>query len=466
MEIVSLNFAAYTVITAVIYHLLSRKYKSIWLLGISYLFYFLVDVRYALVLFILSSINYLLASWSQKSKSVRVLPNIAVALNLLSFLLLKWLSSRYSGSLFGVGNNPAGWLLPVGFSFYVLQLISFQIAIKKMKFTDLPPFGRFLLCFSYFPKLLSGPIEKPVLFLQKLDRPKLVDISVLGDAFGLIFIGLLRKVLIADGLTGMVSQNFKTDGNPSWLSILVYGIILYNDFAGYTSIVRGVSLFFGIELSPNFQQPYLARNISEFWSSWHISLTTWLRETIFFPLSRKIAKQKGFIYLLMNVCVPPLVTMLASGLWHGFSLGMLVWGAIYGVLLIIERLLYEIWPVLRPSRLNPMGQFVSWAITFFIVCMSWLPFSTITLKQSISAIIYLFINPTFSGHSQPGFPMVLILLSFVFDYLSQKFRSEFWWRYLSQPLRTIGLAVCLFMLAAAFIYHLHSPVDIFIYQGF
>ncbi len=128
-----------------------------------------------------------------------------------------------------------------------------------------------------------------------MTEPKLVDKKVLGDAFGLIFNGLLRKLLIADGLSAMVPDAFLLDGNPSWLALITYAIIIYNDFSGYTSLVRGVSLFFGIELSSNFQQPYLARNFSEFWNRWHISLTAWLRETIYFPLSRKINKQKSYL---------------------------------------------------------------------------------------------------------------------------------------------------------------------------
>lgn len=456
----------FSFIAVIFYHLLPWKYKTVWLLFISYLFYILVDFRYALVLLILASTNYLISFISQKSRKPKLLFNTAIILDLLALLSLKWLTSKYTGGFLGIDNFQTFWLLPIGFSFYILQLISFQLAVRKNAFPAFPGFIQFQLFLVYFPKLLSGPIEKPANFLRLINEPKLVDKKVIGDAFGLIYNGLLRKLVIADGLSAMVPYAFLLDGNPSWLALITYAFIIYNDFSGYTSLVRGVSLFFGIELSQNFQQPYLARNFSEFWNRWHISLTTWLRVTIYFPLSRKIDKQKSFFHLLFNISLPPMATMLASGLWHGFSLGMVFWGGFHGLLLIFERLIYEIFPTLRPTRLNKTGQLFSRILTFSIICLSWLPFQSASLKQSIFSMLLLFMKPNICNTFTVIFPMVLILFSLSLDNLMEKYKNEYWWRFLNQPIRTLALAATVLMLMAAVVSHIGAPTDIFIYQGF
>lgn len=161
-----------------------------------------------------------------------------------------------------------------------------------------------------------------------------------------------------------------------------------------------------------------------------------------------------------------MVTMLVSGLWHGFSLGMLVWGGLHGMFLISERIVYELKPTLRPGQLKPFGQLISWMITFFLVCLTWLPFYTATLKQAIRVFSSLFTNPVWFGEIQPIVPIFLIVFSFALDYLMQKYNDELWWKNLALPIRAIGLAACLMMLSAAILFQLDLPGKIFIYQGF
>ena len=134
--------------------------------------------------------------------------------------------------------------------------------------------------------------------------------------------------------------------------LIVYGFALYNDFAGYTGVVRGVSGLFGIELSPNFNVPYFARSLSEFWSRWHITLSQWLRDYIYFPTSRALLRRNPSRANISNILLPPLLTMLASGLWHGTGWAMLLWGALHGVYLIRERLL-ALWHPAGPPPLQP-----------------------------------------------------------------------------------------------------------------
>ncbi len=334
MEIISLQFAAFVVIVVSIYHLLPFSLKKSWLLVVSIIFYFLIDLRYLFVLALLVFMNYWFAYRFFHSSQTKKFTNFALLLNISSFGLLKILTSRYPSQFFGGSEIfQSGWLLPVGFSFYVLQLISFQLDIRNKRITDLPSLLDFALFLLYFPKLLSGPIEKPKLFLKQLDSPKVVDNATISHGAGLIFLGVFRKIVIANLLSFYMPNWTKDIYIVGWSHVFGYVILLYNDFAGYTSVVRGVSYLLGIELSPNFQQPFLSQNFSEFWNRWHISLSTWLRENIYFPLSRKLSRNSGSFFAVTSaIVIPPMITMLASGFWHGASLAMLLWGSLQGVL--------------------------------------------------------------------------------------------------------------------------------------
>jgi alginate O-acetyltransferase complex protein AlgI len=462
LDILSWQFALFACVTAVIYHLLPWSWKHVWLLVASCGFYAFLDIRYPVVLLILAVANYYLSALSVKKNS-GFYSNAALLINVLSFGLLKWLTSPYSTTL---GFETGKWILPVGFSFYLLQLISYQINIRSKKIPVVPYFIDFALYTTYFPKLLSGPIEKPVTFLQKLNNPLIVNNDVLRKALGLIVNGLFRKVIIANLLKVLVPPIVAIGVIPTWISVFAFAIQLYNDFLGYTSIVRGISIFFGLELSRNFEQPYLARNFSEFWSGWHISLTTWLRETIFFPLSRKLARSTTAAGVFISFIVPTIVTMLVSGFWHGATMAMVVWGISHGILLVGERLLYEKFPKSRPQQLSKINQFFSRCITFFFVCITWVFFSSPGLNQSLRTLKELSFSPVIIGDISPILPLVLIVLSFLLDFAEHKYKDEIWWLNLSLPVRSFIIAIALLLLSAALTYQIQDPVKVFIYQGF
>jgi len=195
----------------------------------------------------------------------------------------------------------------------------------------------------------------------------------------LIFVGLVRKLIIADTLTAsFLSDVFEIPANYGppelvfWL--VIYAFALYNDFAGYTDIVRGISGFFGIELSPNFRAPYFSRNFTEFWNRWHITLSEWLRDYIYYPLSRALSHSNSSYRSLANLIVPPLFTMLVSGIWHGFSLNMILWGGLHGLYLIVERI-PVLWRRVVPPQNQPLWrQWLGMDVVFFLVILAWDPF--------------------------------------------------------------------------------------------
>jgi D-alanyl-lipoteichoic acid acyltransferase DltB (MBOAT superfamily) len=270
-------------------------------------------------------------------------------------------------------------LLPVGLSFYIVENISYLLDVYRGQAQAATDPVDFALYLAYFPKLLAGPIERANDFLPKLGRQRVVDNDLLARSFTLIVIGAFRKLIIADSLTAAIPFDvFTSPGTFAavelWAWLFVYGFALYNDFAGYTNIVRGVSGLFGIELSLNFRQPYFSRNFGEFWNSWHITLSHWLRDYIYFPQLRALLRRNPNRRRWSNVVFPPLTTMLVSALWHGFSIHMLVWGGLHGIYQIGERGLSLSGPVVPPDRRPKWRQGLAMGIVFVLVMWAWVPF--------------------------------------------------------------------------------------------
>lgn len=421
-----------------------------------------------LVLVILSLINWGLAKRQILLGRSSQFSSAALLLNISAFGLLKVFSSRYAGLAVGMSDLfRSVWLLPVGFSFYILQLISFQLEIRSGKITEIPSLTDFMLYLVYFPKLISGPIEKPKSFFERLANPKVVDNHLFSTGLGLILLGLIRKLFIANLLSKFLPEWASEFSMVDWPQIIGYVLMVYNDFAGYTAIVRGISCLFGIELSPNFLQPFFSRNFSEFWNRWHISLSTWLREVIYFPLSRKLSRNSGRKFAVFCAyTIPPVLTMLASGFWHGASLALLLWGALQGLFLIVERLLYEKWPRLRPQSLSTFGRFISGLVVFLLFCLSMVPFAVNMIKPTVAIWSGLFSSAGFSNIQLLAPIALLAALSFLFDLFSQKTGKDLWWQILPDIPKAAVIAAMLLFIGVAILINTYSSGPVFIYQQF
>jgi D-alanyl-lipoteichoic acid acyltransferase DltB (MBOAT superfamily) len=277
------------------------------------------------------------------------------------------------------GGGGLKLLLPVGLSFITVQMISYLVDIHNKILKPELRWLDFALYVVYFPKLLSGPVERARTILPKFKQPSPLDVSAAEQNAWLIVVGLVRKLILADTLLSIIPADIFLHpesfvGQDLALYLLAYAFVIYNDFAGYTSIVRGVSGFFGIELTNNFKLPYFARNFTEFWDRWHVSLSHWLRDYIFFPVSRALAKKvpnrEHFVHLL----VPPIVTMLVSGMWHGLGWNFLVWGGLYGLYLFFERLTMLRGPRRLPDEWPKWRQVFSAVVVFGLVVLAWIPF--------------------------------------------------------------------------------------------
>ncbi len=387
MSITSLSFVYFLLAVLAVYYLLPRRPQNYWLLLMSYAFYVTWAWQFALILLLLTVANFALARRLREGGRARKdLLWLGIALNVSVLLLfraadffLPEMLSLLARLGLQVQSDGLQILVVIGLSYYVLENISYLVDVYRGQMVAAADFVDFALYLAYFPKLIAGPIERARTFLPKLSERRVVDNEMLARSLMLIVIGAVRKLFIADTLSALIFWDaFETPAKYTapelfgWL--LMYGLYLYNDFAGYTSIVRGVSGLFGIELSPNFKQPYFARSFTEFWNSWHITLSHWLRDYIYFPLSRALLRRDPSRRNVPNLAFPPVLTMLVSGLWHGFGWHMLLWGGLHGLYQVIERI-PSLWrPVVPPQQWPRWRQGLAMAMVFLLVTLAWGPF--------------------------------------------------------------------------------------------
>jgi alginate O-acetyltransferase complex protein AlgI len=476
MEITSGLFLLFLIAALLIYYLLPRRPQNYWLLFVSYVFCITWAWEFALVLFVVTAVNFLLGPRLRRDKQgQRSILWLGLAFNVLVLVLFRTadffvpqLTELFGQLGFEMQLGTLQILVPVGLSFYTVQNISYLLDVYRGQTAAAKDPIDFALYLAYFPKFLAGPIERANSFLPKLGQQRIVDNDVLARSTTLIAVGLIRKLLIADTLTAAIPLDvFEAPRFFSavelWAWLFVYGFALYNDFAGYTSIVRGVSGFFGIELSPNFREPYFSRNFGEFWNSWHITLSHWLRDYIYFPSLRSLLRRNPSRRNLANIVVPPLLTMLVSGLWHGFSLHMLVWGGLHGVYQIGERVLSLSGPVVPPDRRPKWRQWLAMGIVFILVMWAWVPFRL----EMPAAIEFWKQLLTFGEFSLRYRRLVLVagyvLLSVAIDVIQRYYQDEA--AFLRWP-RLVQAALLATVIFLTFILSQGSTAEPFVYQGF
>jgi D-alanyl-lipoteichoic acid acyltransferase DltB (MBOAT superfamily) len=387
MSITSLAFVAFCVVAILVYWLLPSPYRTGWLFAASIGFLLTWAWDLAAVLLVVATVNFYLGRWLEVAVNKRrFLLWTGIGFNVLVLVALKY-NGFYVSALtsllehMGVQTGGGGLklLLPVGLSFITVQMISYLVDIHNKILKPEPRWLDFTLYVVYFPKLLSGPVERARTILPKFKQPSPLDMSAAEQNAWLIVVGLMRKLILADTLLSIIPGDIFLHpesyvGQDLAVCLLAYAFVIYNDFAGYTSIVRGVSGFFGIELTNNFKLPYFARNFTEFWDRWHVSLSQWLRDYIFFPVSRALAKKVPNRDHFVHLIAPPIVTMLVSGMWHGLGWNFLVWGGLHGLYLFFERLTMLRGPRRLPDEWPKWRQVASALVVFGLVVLAWIPF--------------------------------------------------------------------------------------------
>lgn len=276
----------------------------------------------------------------------------------------------YTNRWFGTSFDVSTIILPVGISFYTFQTMSYTIDVYRRKLKPVRNIVDFGFYVTFFPQLVAGPIVRASEFIPQLFQKFQLSKAEFSYAMFLILNGLIKKMLISDYLSvNFVDRVFDNpsafSGVENLLAVYGYAIQIYCDFSGYTDIAIGVALLLGFRLPVNFNSPYKAANITDFWRRWHISLSAWLRDYLYISLG---GNRKGRFRQNLNL----MLTMLLGGLWHGASIRFIIWGGIHGLSLMLHKGFMRFkWNI---NTKHPWGRPVSVFITFNLVCLTWVFF--------------------------------------------------------------------------------------------
>lgn len=343
-----------------------------FLIAASVLFIAQDGIRALIILAVSVVANYAIAMVSLRRPSLAL---AGVAANILYLGYFKYFDSIL-GSIFGIGASTSV-ILPLGISFYTFHQIAFLLDIRSLRTQELPRFFDYVAFVFFFPQLVAGPIVRAEQFFPQLPRLKTQPVPpafILAGAAALL-IGLAKKAVLADNLGLYATPAFEAaasgkilSAGDSWIGALAYTFQLYFDFSGYSDMAVGIGLLLGIRLPFNFDAPYKARSIAEFWRRWHITLSTFLRDYLYVPLG-------GSRVPLLRQCVNVFIVMVVCGIWHGAGLMFIAWGALHGLALIVYRL-WRVAMARLPARLEPTlaYQGAAWALTFLFVTCGWVVF--------------------------------------------------------------------------------------------
>lgn len=268
-----------------------------------------------------------------------------------------------------------------------------------------------LLFVSFWPHLASGPILRAKNIYDNINKKEVLNLATFTLAIVLICSGLVKKLLIADNIGAYVNWNFSYGVESmnifeAWASILGFGMQIYADFSGYSDMAIGFALLMGFRLPANFNYPYLATSVTEFWHRWHISLSTWFRDYLYFPLG---GSRKGKIKTYINI----FIVFLVSGIWHGATINFAIWGMIHGLILILEKIFYKSYiRVYKPLR---------WVITFTLVMIAWAYFRLDVNEANLLVSKMFDFNKVEFNSTSPYYVAVIVLM-LIFPLLEHLFK--------------------------------------------
>lgn len=344
----------------------STRTRNLIMVCFSLFFYAWGEPVWVFLLIATAFVNWLLALRVQRHREApgesgpRLALWAAVALDLSLLVLFKYTGFLYQNinALFGTSFTGPGLVLPIGISFYTFQIISYLADVYRREVEAQPSFVKFLMYVTMYHQLVAGPIVRYQWIAREIDHRRVDPVEV-WNGLCRFCVGLCKKVVVANAAGKLAAQYL--DGDLGRLTtagalfgILMFTLQIYYDFSAYSDMAIGMGRVFGFHYMENFNYPYIARSVTDFWRRWHISLSTFFRDYVYIPLGGKYRHQ------LRNICIVWLLT----GLWHGASWNFVLWGAWYGLLLILEKKL-----LLR--LLDRLPGFVGWLWSFFAVLVGW-----------------------------------------------------------------------------------------------
>lgn len=391
----SFGFLIFSFIVITIYYLIAEKYRMSWLLASSYIFYLTYSVQGAVILFLITLFTFITAKMIflhslHKKKilwgSIFVLLAVLFCFKYLNFFA-EILNHMIQG--FSAGRQSAyqvkvfDILIPVGISFYIFQSMGYLIGVYKNKVPAEENFICYALFLSYFPKLVSGPIEKAESLIPQFKQHHQASYEKVVTGLRWMLIGYFKKIVVADTLAVYVNQVYADVSKFTGLSLItvvfLFSFQIYCDFSGYSDIAVGISKVLGIDLTINFKSPYFSESIIEFWKRWHISLTSWFRENLYIPLGgSRVTNTRHMANIL--------IVFLVSGLWHGANYTYIVWGGLHGILQCLELTVKKRRP--QSGFKNVKNRFKICAC-FIVVSIAWIFFRADSLSDAMYIVAHL-----------------------------------------------------------------------------
>ena len=406
----SLTYALFLPIVVALYWASPIKLRVPILLIASYVFYMSWRPVFILLILGLTIVNYFFGFFIHRSeKNKKPWLFAAVATNLITLSFFKYayfLNDVLISALKPLGMSPPAMpfdiILPLGISFFVFEFIHYVVDVYRGS-EPIKSFLAFSLFASFFPTQIAGPIKRFQDFIPQFLSPAKFSIRDFDSGISLILLGLFKKVLLADNLAFFVQGGFQHpelfNSLDLWIFTYAFAFQIYFDFSGYTDIARGSAMLFGYKVPINFNLPYLAKNISEFWHRWHISLSTWLRDYLFIPLGGSRGSR-------WNVYRNLMIIMSLGGLWHGASTHFLIWGVFHGAMLGLHKMFKESRTWLSEHGHNwlsaaidsPVGSILSTLLTFHVVCIGWVLFRADTVAVAGDMLRKLFFIDSIVGN--------------------------------------------------------------------
>lgn len=385
---------AFSVVALVIYEFYGKRQKALFFSIINFIFYILLEYRYAILLFFSMGVTYYVIFAGQRTEKRRekgIWGKAGILYVLIVLCVFKYFSffTKDMSLVFQL-------TMPIGISYYSFKMISTiaDVCLKEEKWNY--TFMQYITYISFFPQIMCGPITKIDCFDFRENAGEICKKNKV-DAFYLIVLGLFKKLVIAERLavyTNTVFGAYKEyPALALWLNAVFYSFQLYCDFSGYSDIAIAFTHLFGFKCDENFRRPYFSASVKEFWTRWHISLSKWLKEYIYIPLG---GNRKGKLRKQLNT----LAVFVVSGIWHGNTLNFLVWG-----------IWHAVFNILSPKRVEGKKRFIYGWTTFFVVTMGWIFFYYTNITDALAYIGYMMTDLSISTNV-----IIQTALPFTMDY--------------------------------------------------
>lgn len=474
MTFLSFYFALFFLVTAALYFTLPRRLRPGVLLAASLVFYGWLQLSFLALLVVQILIIYVGARWLDRregpaKRRIFLIAVVGILSPLLVFkyldFILRSVSSLIQTLAHGKPLTLLGLALPAGISFYTFKSLSYIIDVYRAKLPAERNPVLVGLYVSFFPQILAGPIERAGRFMAQFKQDSAFDIFQAAEGLKLIVWGLFKKIVLADRLAQYVTVVFDRPQDHSGLS-LVFGLVffsfqIYCDFSGYSDMAIGLAKVLGLETMENFNFPYFSRSIPEFWSRWHISLSSWLRDYLFLPtsygLSRRI-KPERVLFLktdfLLYFCGMGL-TMLLCGLWHGASWTFIVWGGVHGLYLIVSRGSRKLRrATTRFLHIRTKGFYwngVRTVFSFSLVSLAWVFFRSPSLGKAWAYLGNISLRLPRRGVGQMLFLGSLLAVFVLAEFLMKNRDKFLLWKKMPAPAQVVlyALFLCLIIILAA-----------------